>query len=354
HTFSAGLITTSATPNYLIYESGASYTGDADARHVNGWVRKNGSAAFTFPIGNNTYERAIGITNLAGSSSFTASYAGTTTNTNNLNAPLVSVDRYEYWNLNRVSGGTAQVAMNWDNGKVTFPQYTLADIRVAGYTGGLWTNDGGSASGNVTATGSITSGVLNSFGPFVLASISAALPAHLIDFSATKANGYNLLAWTTDNEINLARYELQRSDDGAGFYVIGGTPAHNQAGTQHYSFSDHNPMTGTAWYRLRSIDNDGKSNLSNIVTIYSSAPGSNFTVVNPAHEALIVSAGRLYNGDYEYRLTSAGGLLVQQGRLTMNNGGSYRIALSSPIAPGIYFVSFRKGGFIYQQKLMIQ
>ena len=37
HAFTAGLITTSATPNYLIYEAGSSYSGDNDSRHVNGW-----------------------------------------------------------------------------------------------------------------------------------------------------------------------------------------------------------------------------------------------------------------------------------------------------------------------------
>ena len=43
HTFTSGMIVTSATPNYLIYEAGASYTGDADTRHVNGWVKKFGN-----------------------------------------------------------------------------------------------------------------------------------------------------------------------------------------------------------------------------------------------------------------------------------------------------------------------
>src|SRR5438034_3762225 len=51
HTFTAGLITTSATPNYLVYEAGSSYNGDGDSKHVNGWVKKYGSTDFTFPVG---------------------------------------------------------------------------------------------------------------------------------------------------------------------------------------------------------------------------------------------------------------------------------------------------------------
>src|SRR6185369_16790292 len=33
-TFTSGVITTSATPNYLVYEAGSSYTGDGNTRHV--------------------------------------------------------------------------------------------------------------------------------------------------------------------------------------------------------------------------------------------------------------------------------------------------------------------------------
>src|SRR4051812_23090287 len=54
HTFTSGVITTSATPNYLVYEAGSSYSGNADARHVNGWVKKIGSTNFIFPVGNGT------------------------------------------------------------------------------------------------------------------------------------------------------------------------------------------------------------------------------------------------------------------------------------------------------------
>ncbi|MBK8495515.1 MAG: hypothetical protein IPL50_11160 [Chitinophagaceae bacterium] len=51
HNFISGLITTSATPNYMIYEAGSSYTGSSDSRHVVGWVKKTGSTDFAFPRG---------------------------------------------------------------------------------------------------------------------------------------------------------------------------------------------------------------------------------------------------------------------------------------------------------------
>src|SRR5688500_7778507 len=105
HTFTAGLITTSSTPNYLIYEAGGSHSGSSDSRHVNGWVSKTGSNDFTFPVGNGTYLRNIAVNGLSSSSVFNARYSGVTTNTDNLDATLIAVDQYEYWTLNQVSGG---------------------------------------------------------------------------------------------------------------------------------------------------------------------------------------------------------------------------------------------------------
>ncbi len=68
HTFSAGLIHSSAIPNYLIYEAGASYTGDGDTRHMTGWVKKKGNTGFIFPFGNGTHERTAAIAVLSASS----------------------------------------------------------------------------------------------------------------------------------------------------------------------------------------------------------------------------------------------------------------------------------------------
>jgi hypothetical protein len=355
HTFTLGIIASSATPNYLIYEAGSSYTGDGDAQHVSGWVRKIGATNFVYPVGNNTVERVIGLSSLSASSTFNVKYAGATTNTGNLNSPLVSVNPAEYWQVNQVSGGTAQVAMNWNNSKVAFPGYTVADIRVANYIAAKWTSIGGSASGNATTTGTITSSTVGAFGSFVLGSISAALPVELLDFSARRTSGYNLVAWTTASEINVQRYEVLRSDDGRSFYLAGTTPARNLPSVQHYEWPDNKPMGNIAYYRLRSVDADGQYKISGIVTVYERAStGNYFAVANPVHGLLNISAGNMHSGNYEYHIMTAGGQTVQAGRLSIINGGNYQVSLLAVIVHGIYIVEFRKDGFNYRERVLVQ
>ncbi|HVG12973.1 MAG TPA: hypothetical protein VM843_08210, partial [Flavisolibacter sp.] len=117
HSFVSGRIATSATPNYLIYNPGSSYTGQSDSRHVTGWVKKIGATDFTFPVGNGTYLRSSRLTNLSAVAEFDCSYGGATQNTaySDLQSPIQSINRYEHWTINKISGGSAQVTLNWDH-----------------------------------------------------------------------------------------------------------------------------------------------------------------------------------------------------------------------------------------------
>jgi len=292
---------------------------------------------------------------LSGSSTFNADYAGATTNTSNVAAPLVTVDPYEYWQLNLVSGGTAQVAMNWDKSKINFPAYALTDIRVANYTAGNWTSNGGSASGNVATTGNISSSSIGSFGAFTFGSSSFALPVDLLDFTARRIADYNLVAWTTENEMNVHHYEVQRSDDGSTFYIAGTVAARNLSSVQHYELTDSKPMKTVAYYRLRSVDIDGKYKLSAVVTVADRiASGSYFVVANPVHGMLNISTGSIHDGDYGYHIINTAGQTVQTGRLTISSGSNYQVPLSSSIVQGIYVIEFRKDGLSYQQQILVQ
>lgn len=351
HTFTAGDLTSSATPNYLIYEAGSSYTGDGDARHVNGWVRKSGNTAFVFPLGNGTVERPIGISSLSAASVFNANYAGATTNPGNLAAPLKTVDPNEYWIVNRVSGGTANINMNWDNSKIAMPNYAIADIRVANYTGGNWTSVGTGAAGNTSTTGTISATGLSAFGSFVLGSVSFILPVNLVQFSAVKNNGTAMINWTTTEEINVGYYEVQRSDDGIVFYTIGTVAARNQADLQQYQFADNQPLKEQTYYRLRSVDIDGKTKMSKIVKISSLSRGAYLTAANPVHNAIHITAGNT-SGLFEYSIHTAAGQKVRSG--TVNITGTVAEIPLPASFKGVYILQLQKTGFSYVQKILVE
>ncbi len=341
HTYTAGMITTSATPNYMIYEAGSSYTGSSDARHVNGWVKKMGSSNFTFPVGNAIYERSIALTNLTASGEFTIRHNGPTTpNRYALYNPLVYVDSAEYWTINKISGAAAQVAMNWDHSKIPFPNLMVSDIRVAHFDGIFWRGIGGTATGSALTTGNVTSTSVSAFNRnFTFGSVSYTLPLKIISFTAGRMTDYTKLNWTIGSEMNVANYELQRSDDGISFYTIHVHLPYNRNGTEFYSYDDRKILNGTAFYRLKINNLSSQVNYSHIVTVSANTAGKEFYVItNPVTTNIDLYAGAALKGLYNYTIINTAGQLVQAGTLEIKNAGAYSIYLNPTIVAGAYIL----------------
>jgi hypothetical protein len=357
HTYTAGIITTSATPNYIIYEAGSAYTGDNDSKHVNGWVKKLGSTDFVFPVGNGTYERTIALTNLTASSEFNAKhYDGPTPNPGNLASPFVLIDEDEYWGINKISGSSANVVMNWDNAKIPVPQVLITDLRAAYYNGSnLWASIGGSATGNITTTGSITSNSVSAFNSnFTFGSTAWLLPISILNFTGNRNGTYNKLNWTIGNELNVLHYELQRSNDAVNFTTINIQLAKNNNGTELYTYDDVAAMQNKVYYRLRSIDNTGEIKYSGIIMIALS-PGLSkefYVIKNPVADKIDIYAGDIYKGTYTYSIANSAGQIVQSGKLNITNPGIQTIALRSRLSTGIYMLVVRNAENVLQKIIL--
>ncbi len=355
HTFAAGLITTSATPNYLVYEAGSSYSGDNDSRHVNGWVKKLGTTNFTFPVGDATYERTAAIANLSATSEFNCKYNTPTQNVFNLFSPLVQVHANEYWQINEISGGSAQVTLNWDNSKVAMDLVLLSEVQVAYYSGGYWRDGGGTASGNISTTGSITSLPGTSFSlPFTFGYATTVLPLKLISFTGERRSSISFLHWITENEQNVNHYEVQRSYDGVAYITIGSISAQKANTQQQYDFEDHSAIHGMAYYRLKSIENDGKFSYSKVVVVSErELQSTSFVVINPVRNAIAVFNKTGKEGVFDYRLLNAAGQQVLNGRVNMTVNGGALIPIAGTAA-GIYLLELRNEKTVFIQKLLVE
>jgi hypothetical protein len=338
HTFISGIITTSATPNYLIYEAAATYSGAGNAAHVNGWVKRFGSTSFAFPVGNGTYERPVGISILSATGEFNARHNLTTPNVNSVQSPIVSVDPYEYWTINQVSGGTAQIDLNWDRSKINFPGYPLADIRAVYNQAGTWVNRNGTATGSQWTAGAITSSAVNAFGDFAIGSVSVALPVTFLGIWGLGEETYNLVQWKTAEESNIDHFEVERSTDGVTFTTIGKIAPNNSSGTHTYEFYDRQLPTTTCWYRVRNIDIDGNGKYSTIVKILPNSRNGAIRVINnPVTGGIMyVAASDQFKGTYTYQLINTAGQTMQKGKLLITQSGIIPVALNSQVLPGLY------------------
>lgn len=117
-------------------------------------------------------------------------------------------------------------------------------------------------------------------------------PVSLTSFTAN-ANGEDvLLNWTTENEVNLAAYHIEKSFDGQSFTKLSALNATNYQEGKSYSFTDLNALQNAtiAYYRLKAIDNDGKFTYSKVVAVKAKSTYAVSVFPNPATNVLKLQA----------------------------------------------------------------
>ncbi len=122
------------------------------------------------------------------------------------------------------------------------------------------------------------------------------LPIKLVSFTATLNNNNKVdLNWVTSTEINVSHFEVERSTDGINFSEAAMVFAYgNTTETKTYSVANDisDVKTGIVYYRLRSVDIDGKSQYSQIRIIRPGRQSELLKLVmypNPASDELRVT-----------------------------------------------------------------
>ncbi|TGE07920.1 T9SS type A sorting domain-containing protein [Hymenobacter fodinae] len=275
-TLTNGFINSTAT-NLLTILPGATSTAGNSSSFVNGPVQKIGNTAFVFPIGKDTYWARLGITAPANAaSSFTAEYFPTAYSSADLTAPLRTVSRVEYWNLNRTAGtDNVQVRLFWENGTRSGITDFSPNLQVARYTGSAWATEGNGGLGGSQAAGSVVSAApISDFSVFTFGSLAPPLPVELVRFQATPTgNGHVLLRWATALELHNKGFGLERSTNAKKWEQIAFVEGQGTTSQHHeYSYTDQPNLFGQLiYYRLRQQDIDGKSTYSAVETVTLSA-----------------------------------------------------------------------------------
>lgn len=94
------------------------------------------------------------------------------------------------------------------------------------------------------------------------------LPVVLISFSAAKEGETALLSWSTSEETNSDRFDIERSANGRAWTKIGTVESGKESVTvRRYSFTDASPLAGQNLYRLKMVDRDGTFAYSKIQSV---------------------------------------------------------------------------------------
>ncbi len=100
--------------------------------------------------------------------------------------------------------------------------------------------------------------------------ILATLPLNLVDFTGKSANCETTFNWTTLNEVDVDRFEIEYSSNGENFASLNTLTAKCNNATRKCYYTSTVPQTKAVYYRLKMIDYNGEFSYSNVIYVSSS------------------------------------------------------------------------------------
>jgi hypothetical protein len=170
------------------------------------------------------------------------------------------------------------------------------------------------------------------------------LPVTIINLKAYRQGKQNKIEWTGVTEMNIDRYEIQRSSNALGFITIGSARARGN-GTQktQYSFNDAKPLLGNNYYRLKIFDDDGKITYSNTVLVNINNIEFNTLIYPvPSNDILHVET----NGNIPFSMLDQSGRILFT--IIINGKGAIDV---SHLNAGMYFLKNNSTGDV--QKVVV-
>lgn len=347
-TFTNGIIVSPGGGSSFIFATtAATFTGAKDASHVNGFVTYTSgiTGAISFPVGNGTKFQQLNL-NKTSAGTVRARYFGANAGTANFattgskTTPLLGYNTGEYWEVTPTAAAlTGSFTVFWDGTNDANAAIMPSIRRVArkvGTSGTDWFNEGGYGTGTVTA-GSVTSNSITV--PIGAVQIIAlgwedqVLPLSWINVNATDTKDQKVQVQWQVSESNVTTYIVERNT-GAGFTEIA-TLASKGNGNNVYSITDTDRNSGSVYYRIKQIGQDGTLSYSDVFDVRIAALGKLSVFPNPVVNQLSVDSDKVQDAKiFNVQGQQVKTIKLQAGRTTVE---------LRDLTSGIYFLRTADG-----------
>jgi len=184
------------------------------------------------------------------------------------------------------------------------------------------------------------------------------IPVELVSFSGSIINNSVNLNWITATELNNSGFDVEKSIDNNNWIKLAFVNGNGTSSEVHsYSFTDQNPFTGTAYYRLKQIDMDGTSEYSNIIEVTYGAV-TDFALEqnypNPFNPATKIKYAIKEKGNVELKVFDMLGSEITTLVNEEQPAGNYEVMFdASKLSSGVYLYSIKSGSFVQTRKMLL-
>ena len=166
------------------------------------------------------------------------------------------------------------------------------------------------------------------------------LPVTISSIKAYQKNSNIAVEWKVENEINMLKYDVEKSTDGILFAPVNTTNVTGLNNTSDtYSWLDVKAVQGNNFYRIKSYDLNGEIKYSEIVKVAIGKSAGGFSIYpNPITDNIInLVMTNQPAGEYQVKLINTIGQVIFV-KTILNNGSNSNHSLNtvSKLNPGIY------------------
>ena len=163
------------------------------------------------------------------------------------------------------------------------------------------------------------------------------LPLKLLSFTAKQQSDNVFLSWQTTNEIDVSYFNIQRSFNSKDFTTIGKTTTKGFSYNE-YGFVDMQPLNGENYYKIESVDRDGKKQYSEVRTL--TINHSSLTTIdvypNPTTGYVYIDLPNKERACWQITATDIYGKRVAEKEVRANIGKTF---INLKGTTGIYFIN---------------
>ena len=168
------------------------------------------------------------------------------------------------------------------------------------------------------------------------------LPISLSSFDAQKTSDNQVsLKWTYTTNEEIVKFEVQRMTFGNGFQTIETVVKHAANQANNFAYTDRSPYTGDNFYRIRTVDADGKESLSLVKQVSIPQLSAKQTInayPNPSNGALTISVTAAEAGKANLRIVDNAGRVVKQEKTELVKGSNSLSLDVQSFVPGAYHI----------------
>jgi hypothetical protein len=185
------------------------------------------------------------------------------------------------------------------------------------------------------------------------------LPLTLLKFFANVEDSGVKIYWLTTNEINIKKFEIQRSYDAINFSTIGNAEPANTASINNYVFTDPNGTSypGPVYYRLKQVEADDSFEYSHLVSVNLQGIQENSVSYYPnpvkSGDPLIIDFKADINKPVTFKLFNLLGIQVHVSAFAAKEGFNQATINTTGLSKGVYLLELMQDNYnIFRQVLV--